>query len=108
MYKKKKGGGGQKQRNCLDPRLQAVTNFLFYGLMSSCGISAQFWVAHPKRLSETKEGNHRTQKNLKTADNTGHDYPGDGRGSWLQSSQHIVLLSNYCLAEARYGTWNEM
>lgn len=43
--------------------------------MSSCGISVQFWVAHPERLSETKEGHHWTQKNLKTADNSGHNYP---------------------------------
>lgn len=33
--------------------------------MSSCGISVQFWVAHPERLSETKAGHHRTQKNGK-------------------------------------------
>lgn len=33
--------------------------------MSSCvshGISAQFWAAHPKRHSETKEGNHQDKE----------------------------------------------
>lgn len=108
MYKT--NGGREQKQTCLDYRLQAVTNFLFCELMSSCGISARFWAAYPKRYLETKERNHQDKEE---PENSRQYWP---RLAWrrrtrltaTESSGHILVLSNYKIAKACHCSGNEM